>query len=89
MELITDLGKQIKYRKGHCQISTLWVGIDIGSTTVKIAAIDPQSRISCSGVICDTTLHRQNRFLTCLKCFIKSCLIPAFHLLPVAVVQNR
>jgi predicted CoA-substrate-specific enzyme activase len=44
MELITDLGKQIKYRKGHCQISTLWVGIDIGSTTVKIAAIDPQSR---------------------------------------------
>jgi len=44
MELITDLGNPKKLKKEYHKISTLWVGIDIGSTTVKIVAIDPESR---------------------------------------------
>lgn len=44
MESITGLGKHIKCKEEHHSVSTLWVGIDIGSTTVKIAAIDPESR---------------------------------------------
>jgi predicted CoA-substrate-specific enzyme activase len=44
MKKTSEIKKLIETRSNFKNISTIWVGIDIGSTTVKIAAIDPETR---------------------------------------------